>query len=359
MGRAPDAAAADVDSVGAYRRHARARLDEAIWRYLEHGSGEGRTLDANRCAFDRRPIVPRPLADVRGGHTRLTLFGQALAHPVLLAPVAYQRLFHPDGECASAMAAAAQDTVLIASSLASQPIEAIAAAGEGRTWFQLYWQASRDRTLRLAQRALAAGSRAIVLTVDAAVKQATLRLPADVDAVNLEAAIEPRVAADGASAVFDGWMSRAPTWDDVAWLREQVRAPLLIKGLLHPDDAARAVALDCDGIVVSNHGGRVLDGAPASLDALPAIVARVGGRVPVLLDSGVRSGRDVWRALAGGAAAVLVGRPYIWGLAAAGARGVAQVIRLLRDELEMTMALAGCATLTDIARTERTALGRD
>jgi 4-hydroxymandelate oxidase len=153
----------------------------------------------------------------------------------------------------------------------------------------------------------------------------------------------------GRSAVFDGWMAAAPTWDDLAWLRERLQMPLLVKGVLHADDAARLMALGCDGLIVSNHGGRVLDGAPASLDALPAIRARVGENVPVLLDSGIRSGRDAFKALAQGADAVLVGRPCIWGLAANGALGVAQVIRLLRDELELTMALTGCRTLGDIA----------
>lgn len=338
-----------------YEAHARARMDPAAWAYLQAGSGAGLSLAANRRAFEAMPLMPRPLADVGGGHTRLTLFGNPLEHPILLAPIAYQRLFHPDGERACAMAAAAQGGAMWVSSLASQPLESIAEAGSevgsegsGVPWFQLYWQGGRERTLRLARRAEAAGYPVFMLTVDAPVKSATLQLPDGVGAVNLEQPLTPAPLAPGQSQVFDGWMAQAPTWDDLAWLRGQLRQPLILKGLLHPDDAEHAIGLGCDGLVVSNHGGRVLDGAPASLDALPAILARVAGRVPVLLDSGIRNGRDVFKALALGATAVLVGRPAIWGLAAAGAMGVAHVIRLLRDELEMTMALAGYARLGDI-----------
>jgi 4-hydroxymandelate oxidase len=345
----PAVSPADAPTIVEYRRQAQARLAGEVWNYLQSGSASGLTRRANRFAFDQRVIVPRPLADVRGGHTRLRLLDLELAHPILLAPVAFQRLFHPDGECASAMAAHAQGGAAMVSSLASQAIEAVAGAGEGAAWFQLYWQGDRRRTLRLARRALAAGCPAIVLTVDAPVKQATFSLPPEIRAVNLEVEPAPPSAAAGQSAVFDGWMARAPRWDDLAWLRDQVRVPLLLKGIMHPDDAERALAVGCDGVVVSNHGGRVLDGAPASLDALPAVVERVGGRAPVLLDSGVRSGHDVFKALAAGAAAVCIGRPYIWGLAAAGALGVARVIRLLRDELEMTMALAGCSSLSEAA----------
>ncbi len=339
-----------ASSIGEYRRQAQASLPAQTWTYLQSGSGSGFTRRANRLAFDQRLIVPRPLADVRGGHTRLTLLGFDLAHPILLAPVAYQRLFHPDGECASAMAAHAQGGVAMISSLASQPIESVAGAGEGSAWFQLYWQCDRATTLRLAGRAISAGCKALVLTVDAPVKQATLRLPPEVRAATLEGETGPPAVRAGQSAVFDGWMARAPRWDDVAWLRDRVTVPLLLKGILHPDDADRALAIGCNGVVVSNHGGRVLDGTPASLNALPALIQRVNGRAPVLLDSGIRSGQDVFKALAAGAAAVCIGRPYVWGLAAAGALGVASVIRLLRDELEMTMALAGCSTLADAAR---------
>ncbi len=329
-----------------YLRLAQKRLEPGIWHYLSEGDSEG-----NERALAEVRLMPRPLCDVRGGHTRLTLFGQALDHPILLAPVAYQRLFHADGESGSAMAAAAQGGQMLISSLASQSFNDIAQAASREDgagpWFQLYWQGERERTLRLLHRALAAGCSTVVLTVDAPIKLATMQLPGDIDAINLEKSDRPTT---GGSAVFDGWMAQAPTWDDLAWLRQQTELPLLVKGLLHPDDADRAMGSGCDGIVVSNHGGRVLNGACISLTALQHIVQRVDGRVPILFDSGVRNGRDVFVALAHGATAVLIGRPYVWGLAANGAIGVAHVIRLLRDELEMTMALTGCARLAEIGQ---------
>lgn len=331
-------------SVRDYLPLARQALDADVWTYLADGDSQG-----NERALSEVRLMPRPLRRLRDGHTRLTLCGQALEHPLLLAPIAYQRLFHAGGEVASALAAGAQGGLMLISSLASQPFaEIVRAAGDdGRPpWFQLYWQGDRAGTRSLLQRALAAGCAAVVLTVDAPIKVATLRLPGDVLAVNLEAGARP---APGAGAVFNGWMAQAPTWDDVAWLRQQTELPLLLKGLLHPDDAEHAIAAGCDGIVVSNHGGRVMNGAPDSLVALARIAERVNSRVPVLFDSGIRHGRDAFVALAHGATAVLVGRPYVWGLAANGALGVAHVIRLLRDELEMTMALTGCAQLGDIS----------
>lgn len=327
-----------------FARQAQQRLEPSVWQYLTDGD---RASDLT--AFSQVRLLPRPLADVRGGHTRITLFGQEYAHPILLAPIAYQRLFHPSGEIASAMAAAAQDGPFLISSLASQNFQEIAhaytEAGGVSPWLQLYWQGDRSRTLRLLERAIAAGCSAVVFTVDAPIKQASLHLPQGVAAVNLE----PGLALSGqGSAVFDGWMMQAPRWDDLLWLRQQTSLPLLVKGILHPDDAQRVLEIGCDGIVVSDHGGRVLHSSALSISMLPQIAARLAGKIPILFDSGIRSGSDVFTALALGANAVLLGRPYIWGLAADGAMGVAQVIRLLRDELEMTMALTGCARLSDI-----------
>ncbi|MCX7627343.1 MAG: alpha-hydroxy-acid oxidizing protein [Methylophilaceae bacterium] len=327
-----------------YRPYAERNLEPAVWQYLQ----EGEPNVHERQAFEAMRLVPRPLSDVRGGHTRIRLLGETLMHPILLAPVAYQRLFHPDGECASAMAAAAQDGLMVVSSLASQPLEEIIAAAGRPLWFQLYWQGSRERTLRLLRRAQAAGYSAVMWTVDAPVKQAVMRLSAHVAAVNLEPPLPLPELLQYQSVVFDGWMTQAPTWEDVAWLRDQTDLPLLLKGILHPEDASRAIDLGCEGIVVSSHGGRVLPGGVTAIDALPAIVQRLDGRVPVLFDSGIRDGRDVFGVLALGADAVMIGRPYLWGLATAGALGVAHVIRLMRDELEMVMALSGRKQLEDI-----------
>lgn len=332
-----------------FEQTARGCLSQTLWHHLDAGSGDDHTLRANRSAFAQQTLTPRPLTNLRGAHTRLQLFGQALAHPILLAPIAYLQLFHAEGECAAAMAAAAQGGQAIISSLSSQPFDEIADAymegGGSAPWFQLYWQGDRTRTLNLLHRARAAGFGPVVFTVDAPVKQATLQLPEHIAAVNLEQALAPQAIGPEQSAVFDGWMTNAPTWEDLRWLRQQTDRPLLLKGILHRDDAVRAIEYGCDGLVVSNHGGRVLDGAPASLAVLPEIVAAVNGGVPVLFDSGIRSGRDVFKALSLGATAVLVGRPYVWGLATDGAMGVAKVIRILRDELEAAMALCGHAAL--------------
>lgn len=323
------------------------------WDYLQDSAGSGRTLAANLQMFTQQRLTPRPLRDVRGGHTRCELFGQTFEHPILLAPIAYQRLFHAHGEQASAAAASAQGSTLVVSSLASQTLEQIAAACDTPPWFQIYWQGNRERTSRLIDRALAAGYHTFMVTVDAPVKQAHFDLPPEIHAVNLEVAAAPAARPPHQSNVFEGWMRQAPTWDDMQWLRESLNKPLLIKGILHRDDALKAQKIGFDGIVVSNHGGRVLDGSIDSLSALRDIRAALRDELPILLDSGIRSGQDIYHALANGADAVLLGRPYIYGLAANGALGVAQVIRLLRDELEMTMALMGKRTLADITSVDR------
>ena len=333
-----------ASSIADYQRLAQQHLSADVWRYLSDGAGAGHTMAANLAVLHDTPLITRPLADVRHGHTRIKLFGQEYAHPLLLAPIAYQRLFHTDGELAAAMAATAQGTPYIVSSLASTTLKDIAQSG-AVLWFQLYWQGSRDKTLVLLHKAIAAGCKAIVFTVDAPVKQASFNLPPGISAINLEADTPAPLLPKGSSEVFDYWMARAPLWPDLIWLREQTQLPLLIKGLLHVDDAAQAIAIGCDGLVVSNHGGRVIDSTPASLQTLTTFAAQLGNQTTILFDSGIRSGSDAFKALALGAQAVLIGRPFIWGLAAAGALGVAHVIRLLRDELEMTMALTGHASI--------------
>jgi 4-hydroxymandelate oxidase len=342
------ATASTPQTILEHRHLAQRRLPIETWHYLQDGD-----MGDNQRALNAIQLMPRPLQDVRGGHTQLSLFGHIYEHPIFLAPVAYQRLFHADGESASALAASAQGGQSIISSLASQPFAHImhaaqqgaAPGSDAAPWFQLYWQGNRERTKRLLQRAIDAGCSAVVFTVDAPIKVATLQLPQQISAVNLAPDDLPQ---NDHHLVFNGWMMHAPNWDDLTWLRQQTRLPLLLKGILHPDDAEQAIAAGCDGVIASNHGGRVLPGAPASIDVLAAIVQRCQGRVPVLFDSGVRHGRDVFAALALGATAVLLGRPYLWGLASNGAIGVAQVIRLLRDELEMTMALTGCKYVNDI-----------
>lgn len=337
-----------IASVEDYAVIAKQTLGEQAWAYLQGGAGQGKTLFSNRQAFEQKTIVPRPLSKLLSPNTCVTLFNQVYAHPFVLAPVGYQTLFHTDGEKASAMAANAQQGQMMVSSLAGQALEDIQQSAGQALWFQLYWLGNRERTAKLLKRAIQAGYQVIVFTIDAPVKQASLVLPAYVKAVNLEAPLEALPITAEQSMVFDGWMAQAPSWDDVIWLRNQTDLPLVLKGVMHPSDAKQAEILGCQGVVVSNHGGRVLDGVPSSLEVLPTIKSVLKASTTVLLDSGIRSGQDAYKALALGADAVLIGRPYIWGLATAGAMGVAHVIRLLRDDLEMTMALTGKSNLVAI-----------
>ncbi len=349
-----------VVSVDDYEALARTRMDEGAWAYISGGAADERTLAWNRDAFDRLKLRGRVLTDFSHAHTRLSLLGVPLEYPVLLAPVALQRLAHPDGECAAAQAAGAMRTIMTVSTEASCSIESVAqSAPGGALWFQLYIQRDRGLTRDLAQRAEAAGYRALVLTVDAPVsgpryrqQRAGFRPPAGVEAVNLRGA-EPLGAPPSSlvdSPLFGGFLAKSETWADVEWLQAQTKLPLVLKGISSADDAARAVAGGVDAIAVSNHGGRTLDTLPASIELLPPIAERLAGRVPLLVDGGIRRGTDVLKALALGADAVMIGRPYVYGLAVAGALGVAQVLHILRSELEMAMALTGCATLADVTR---------
>ena len=338
---------------------AQARVDAAAWAYLNGGAADEITLRANRTAWDAIRLQPRVLRDLSHGHTRTTLLGRELRHPILLAPIAYQRLFHADGELAIAHAAAAQGAGLVLSAQASVAMEAVAApmhadAGAGPLWFQLYWRDDRDFMRALLRRIEAAGFEALVLTVDAPVHGARDRerrigftLPDDVRAVNLGGVKKPLDLQPGQSALFDGLMPRAATWREVDWLRTESKLPLLLKGIAHADDAREAVARGVAGLVVSNHGGRALDTLPPTAELLPPIRAAVGPELPLLVDGGIRRGTDVLKAIALGANAVLLGRPYVHALAASGALGVAHALRLLRDELEIAMALSGCKTLAD------------
>ena len=351
----------DIVNLADHEAHARQHLDDNAWAYFSGGAADEITLRANRTAWSDLSLWPRVLRPLAGGHTRVNLLGRTLEHPILLAPIAFQRLAHPDGELAMAYAAAALGAGLVLSTQASVSLEAVAQAvrpdpGRGPLWFQLYLQHDRGFTQALVQRAESAGYEALVLTVDAPSsgvrdreRRAGFRLPPGVGAVNLAGLQAPSTfrPRPGQSALFDDLLHHAPTWDDIAWLQSITRLPVLLKGVLHPADARLAVSVGAAGLIVSNHGGRTLDTAPATASALPRAVQAVGGAVPVLVDGGIRRGTDILKAMALGASAVLVGRPAVWGLANAGAAGVAHVLRLLRDELEIAMALTGCATLAD------------
>ena len=340
-----------------YARLAVDYIEPSAYAYIAGGSGDEVTLNANPKAFDQVSIYSRPLRDVSQSSTVLSLLGKPFKHPIMLAPVAHQLLVHPDAECASIAAADAVDAGFIASTLSSVTLEEIASSSVQRPWFQLYFQAQREHTLALLERAEAAGYSAIVVTVDTPItalrkreQRAGFMMPKHVVAANLLAMPAPTLKPIAAheSRVFQGVMSTAPSWHDLQWLQQQTQLPVVIKGLLHADDVLQAQQLGFAGVVVSNHGGRALDGVPASLTAIAAIRARVGADFPLLLDGGIRRGSDVFKALALGANAVLVGRPQLYALAVAGALGVAHMLRTLIDEFEVTMALAGCNSLAEL-----------
>jgi 4-hydroxymandelate oxidase len=332
--------------------------------YVAGGSGAELTLAANQAALDRVFVTPRVLTDVSACDASARLAGCDASMPVAVAPMAYQRLVHADGELGLARAARDAGIPFITAMLSSTPLEDVAALG-GVPWLQLYWLYDRGQVLDLVRRAEQAGCRALVLTLDVPRLGRRLRdlrngfaFPPHITAANLGTAGTSlgRASTPGTSALaahaevaFDPSLS----WADVTWLQEQTTLPLILKGILDPDDARRAAGLGVAGIVVSNHGGRQLDGAVPSVTALPEVCEAVAGRCEVFLDSGIRGGGDVVKALALGASGVLLGRPALWGLAAAGERGASQVISLLRDELAAAMMLAGCPDIR-AARSLRT-----
>lgn len=343
-----------------YERLARDFIARPIYEYIAGGSGDDLTLAANRRAFPAWAVCPRPLRDVTAGHTRIALLERQWAHPIFLAPVAFQKLVHPMGELETARAASVTGTCMIASTRSSFTLEDIACAAGSKQWFQLYRQPERAATLDLLRRAEAADYEAIVLTLDATIQlpsrravRAGFQLPTDCVPANLTGyrPAEAVPLASGQSRIFHGLMREAPTWDELDWLLEQTSLPLWVKGVLHPDDARELQRRGVAGLIVSNHGGRTLDGSPASLSTLPVIRAAVGSALPLLFDSGVRSGMDVFKALALGANAVLVGRLQAYALSVAGGLGVAHMVKLLREELEACMAIAGCATVAQIDAT--------
>ncbi|MFC0006484.1 alpha-hydroxy acid oxidase [Micromonospora siamensis] len=341
-------------SLADFAEAARAVLPASVWDFIDGGSGTETTLAANRAALDAVAVLPRVLTGVDTPATTARLLGREQALPVAVAPMAYQQLMHPDGEAGLAAAAAEAGVPYVASTLSSVPIEEITAAG-GPVWFQLYWLRDRQLVCDLLDRAQAAGATAVMVTVDVPVLGRRLRdvrnsfaLPPHVAAANLPGdrddlahAGVPGVSAVAAhtGAVF----APALSWADLDWLRARTTSALLVKGILDPRDAARAAQAGVDAVVVSNHGGRQLDGAPATARVLPEVVTAVDGRCQVLMDSGVRGGTDVLRALALGADGVLVGRPMLWALAAGGRAGARAALDVLAAELRDALTLAGCA----------------
>ncbi|RSN10333.1 alpha-hydroxy-acid oxidizing enzyme [Nonomuraea sp. WAC 01424] len=330
---------------------AKDKLDPVLYDYFAGGAQDEITVRANEAAFRRLSLVPRILRGAGPPRLDLALFGQPSAMPVLLAPTAFHRLAWDEGEVATARAARDADVVMIAAMLSTVTVEEIAATG-AKLWFQLYLQPDLAFTESLVRRARAAGCRALVVTADSPALGRNERgdrngfhdLPPGIVCANM----------GGNGSVRQVELSPALSWRHLDWLREITDLPVLVKGVLHPADAVLAVEHGAAGVIVSNHGGRQLDTAPAAVDRLPLIAEAVGGRVPVLLDGGVRRGTDVLKALALGATAVAVGRPVLWGLAASGSEGVARVLSLLRTELANALTLCGAATPAALTRDQVT-----
>jgi lactate 2-monooxygenase len=381
-------------------RAAQKRMRPEAFAYVAAGAGHERTMAANRAAFDRWRIVPRVLRDVEHRDTSVELLGQRLPSPFLLAPVGVLELAHPEADCAVARAARDTGTGMVLSNQASRPMEGVSRIlADTPHWFQLYWSRSDELVASLAARAERAGCSGIVITLDTTMLGwrtrdlevaflpflrgkglaqytsdpaftrliteqplpppeqeprrtiATLRALIELTRAYPDSFWRTLRTGRGRAAVqkFSEIYSRPSlTWDTLAFLRERTELPIVLKGILHPADAARAVAEGMDGVIVSNHGGRQVDGSIASLEALPGVVEAVDGRIPVLLDSGVRGGSDIFKALALGARAVLIGRPYVYALGIAGREGVRDLLLNLAADFDLTMGLAGCRSVAEI-----------
>ncbi len=341
-----------------FEQQARQILTHQAFEYVAGGAGAGLTVDENRLAFDRIRLLPRILRDVSSIDTTIELLGRKHDFPILIAPTGYHMLMHPRGELETVAGANLAGCTLCAASFSNYTIEQMAAASQQALWFQLYVQNDREFTKNLIRRAIDAGCEAFCLTVDVPTNgprdrelKAGFALPSGVQRANLSE-LGSFVAAGAhrpnGRNIYSATHAANVTWKDVAWLRSLIPVKFLLKGVLHPLDAELAWQAGCDGIIVSNHGGRSVDTVPASIDALPAVAAQLNRRLPILLDGGIRRGSDVFKALALGASAVLVGRPALWGLAVGSAAGVARAIEILRTELEMTMGLVGCPNLESI-----------
>lgn len=379
---------------------ARQRMSEKAYAYIAGGAGNESTMTANRTAFEQWKIVPRMLRNVSERDTSIELFGQILPSPVLLSPVGVLEMVNPEADVAVAKAASSLGLPYIFSNQASRPMEACAAVmGDSPRWFQLYWSKSNELVQSFVQRAERCGCTALVVTLDTTllgwrtrdlelaylpflegkgiaqytsdpVFQKLLDKPDDTEPVKRKVTLQTIQGLISMVNNYPGtgflkklksgrplkavrefvsiYSNPATTWEDLSFLRQQTKLPILLKGIVHPEDARKALDLGMDGMIISNHGGRQVDGAIATLDALPKIAEVVQNKVPVLLDSGVRGGADIFKALALGAKAVCVGRPYVYGLAIAGEQGVMEVMQNLMADFELTMGLSGCKNISEI-----------
>ncbi len=343
-----------LQTIADYEMEAKKHLSSMIWDYLQGGSMDEVSVRDNLQQFQDIQLLPRMLKDLSQGSTEIEIFGQKFPHPIFLAPIGHQQQFHPEAETASALAAEVMGSNIILSTFTNTDMRALK-QDNPRKWFQLYWQGDREKSLALVKIAEAHHYTALVITVDSPhtgirdrERRAFFHLPKDMQHPHTPAHIPLPELKEGDHPVFHGLMKIAPTWEDIAWMVQQTHLPVILKGIVHPQDAQLAIQHGVKGLIISNHGGRVLDTCISPLIALQLIKKVVPADFPLLYDGGIRRGSDVFKAIALGASAVLIGRPYIYGLATAGALGVAHVIKILKEEFEITMALMGTATVADI-----------
>ncbi|MEY3479569.1 MAG: hypothetical protein RIQ71_344 [Verrucomicrobiota bacterium] len=351
----------DPVNLAEFEQAARERLAREAYEYYAGGANDEVTLRRNRTAYEEIALHYPVLRDVSARDTSTTVLGEKISFPVMVAPTAFHRMACADGECAAARAAGRAGTVMVVSTLSTTTIEDVAAAAAGPLWFQLYIYKDRGATADLIRRAEAAGCRALVLTVDAQVwgrREADVRnnfkLPDGLTVANLaEHAKEmfpAGIPGSGLAAYIAQMLDPSLSWKDLAWLRAQTKLPILLKGIVREDDARLALEHGAAGVIVSNHGGRQLDTSPATVEVLPRIVDAVSGKIPVLVDGGIRRGTDVVKALALGAQAAMIGRPVLWGLATDGEEGALRVLEMIKAEFDLAMALCGARNITGLDR---------
>lgn len=343
-----------LQTIADYEVEAEKHLSNMVWNYLQGGSMDEVSVRDNLQQFQDIQLLPRMLKDLTQGSTEIEMFGQKFPHPIFLAPIGHQQQFHPEAEAASALAAEVMGSNMILSTFTNTDMRTLK-QDNPRKWFQLYWQGDREKSLALVKMAEAHNYTALVITVDSPhtgirdrERRAFFHLPEGMQHPHTPTHIPLPELKEGDHPVFNGLMKISPTWGDIAWIVQQTHLPVILKGIVHPQDAQLAIQHGVKGLIISNHGGRVLDTCISPLIALQLIKKVVPADFPLLYDGGIRRGSDVFKAIALGASAVLIGRPYIYGLATAGALGVAHVIKILKEEFEITMALMGTATVADI-----------
>ncbi len=338
----------DIINLFDFEKMAGGKMTKMAYEFVASGAADEFTVRWNREALDRLKIQTRVLNDVTKLDTKVSLFGTEMPYPIMIAPTAFHKLMHPEGELATARGAAAASTTYVVSSFTTTPIEEIAKVATKPLWFQLYVVDDRNFVKDLVQKVEAQGCRALCVTVDTPVsgsrdrqRKAKFKLPDDLHPPYM---IDTAFASKGQALAF----KKSLTWDDIEWLRSLTKLPVLLKGILNPEDAEKAIQSGVSGIIVSNHSGRNLDTVPATIEVLPQIAKKVNNRIPVLMDGGIRRGTDVLKAMAFGASAVLVGKPICFGLACGGSEGVTKVLTILQKEFEFAMALSGRSSIKSI-----------